>query len=111
VRRSIRLHPSLEQRLLEVAARAGVPVSVVVREAIIRHCDEVLGADPRTCLTNEIGVIQSEGGRARQTGQAFNEAFAACAGTEMREGYLATRDDRKVLNAEWGAVDDEGWPL
>ena len=29
---------------------------------------------------------------------------------EMREGYLATRKDRAALNADWAAVDLEGWP-
>ena len=29
---------------------------------------------------------------------------------EMREGYLATREDREELNRDWSAIDDEGWP-
>ena len=29
---------------------------------------------------------------------------------QMREGYLATRQDRTGLNTEWGLVDGEGWP-
>jgi hypothetical protein len=28
----------------------------------------------------------------------------------MREGYVATRQDRAELNAEWEEVDIEGWP-
>jgi Arc/MetJ family transcription regulator len=28
----------------------------------------------------------------------------------MREGYLATREDRRELNQDWEAVDGEGWP-
>ena len=28
----------------------------------------------------------------------------------MREGYLATREDRAELNADWRQLDDEGWP-
>ena len=28
----------------------------------------------------------------------------------MREGYVATRQDRAELNTEWEAVDTEGWP-
>jgi hypothetical protein len=28
----------------------------------------------------------------------------------MREGYLATRDDRRVLSEDWEAIDGEGWP-
>ena len=29
---------------------------------------------------------------------------------EMREGYIATRADREELNADWSAIDAEGWP-
>ena len=28
----------------------------------------------------------------------------------MREGYLATREDREALNRDWSALDTEGWP-
>lgn len=28
----------------------------------------------------------------------------------MREGYIATRQERLVLNREWQVVDGEGWP-
>jgi hypothetical protein len=28
----------------------------------------------------------------------------------MREGYLATRQERQALNEDWQAVDVEGWP-
>ena len=28
----------------------------------------------------------------------------------MKEGYLATREDRAELNADWGILDTEGWP-
>jgi hypothetical protein len=28
----------------------------------------------------------------------------------MREGYLATREDRKALNEDWQSIDGEGWP-
>jgi hypothetical protein len=29
---------------------------------------------------------------------------------EMREGYIATREDRDELAQDWEAVDLEGWP-
>lgn len=29
---------------------------------------------------------------------------------QMREGYLAVREDRKALNEEWQRLDGEGWP-
>jgi hypothetical protein len=28
----------------------------------------------------------------------------------MREGYFATRRQRRALNADWQTVDGEGWP-
>ena len=28
----------------------------------------------------------------------------------MKEGYLATQEDRAGLNEAWGAVDGEAWP-
>lgn len=47
-----------------------------------------------------------------------NEALAARAESlergrvkaDMRDGYLATRDERQELHADWGALDGEGWP-
>ncbi len=41
--------------------------------------------------------------RVRQLEQAEIEAA-------MREGYLATRSERQALNADWQALDGEGWP-
>lgn len=29
---------------------------------------------------------------------------------QMREGYIATRQDRQELNADWQITDGEGWP-
>mgnify|MGYP001305637026 CR=1 FL=1 len=29
---------------------------------------------------------------------------------EMKEGYLATRQDRDELNEDWSVVDVESWP-
>ena len=75
--RSFRLDPGLERRLREVAAREDVPISAVVREAITRHCDDVLGADVSARLADVIGVVESDGGRARQSGRAFKDALAA----------------------------------
>jgi Arc/MetJ family transcription regulator len=50
--------------------------------------------------------------------QFVNEALAARVDalereqieTAMREGYLATRGDRRELSHDWEAVDNEGWP-
>ena len=29
---------------------------------------------------------------------------------QMREGYLAVREERRELNAEWETIEGEGWP-
>ena len=75
--RSFRIDEHLERRLREVAERRAVPVSAVVREAIARHCDDVLGQDPAGALADVIGVVESTGGRASRTGRAFKDALAA----------------------------------
>ena len=75
--KSFRIDPDLERRLEEVARREAVPVSVVVREAIARHCDDVLGKDLSARLADVIGVVESGGGRARRSGRAFKDALAA----------------------------------
>jgi hypothetical protein len=55
---------------------------------------------------------------ARGFSRLVNEALAARVDAlererveaAMREGYLATRDDRRDLNQDWEIVDVEGWP-
>ena len=50
--------------------------------------------------------------------QFVNEALAARADEiereriqhDMMEGYIATREDRRELNRDWGVIDGEGWP-
>jgi hypothetical protein len=70
--RSFRIDPELERRLCQVAEREGVPVSAVVREAIQKHCDAVLGTDTREQLAYFIGVGEGSGeDLARRTGEAF----------------------------------------
>ena len=29
---------------------------------------------------------------------------------QMREGYIAVRDERQELNEDWQTIDGEGWP-
>ncbi|HEY1291793.1 MAG TPA: ribbon-helix-helix protein, CopG family [Chloroflexota bacterium] len=72
--RSFRLDPELERRLAEAAAREGVPASALIREAVRRRCDEVLGRTLRTDLGDLVGAIQIGGDdAARRTGRAFTE--------------------------------------
>ena len=55
---------------------------------------------------------------ARGFSQFVNEAVAARVDAlereqieaAMREGYIATREDRLELSQDWEAVDNEGWP-
>lgn len=74
--RSFRLDPALEERLCEVAKREGVTVSDVVRDAISRHCDAVLGNDVYSGIADLIGTVHGGGGQARRTGEAFKELLA-----------------------------------
>ena len=75
--RSFRLDPVLEERLCEVAKREGMTVSEVVREAITRHCDAVLGEDPWASISDLIGSVHGDGvDRSSRTGEAFKELLA-----------------------------------
>jgi len=69
--KSVRLDPDLEARLQEAAKVAGVPESTLMREAIAERCDAVLKQRLDHRLADVIGIIESDGGRARQTGAAF----------------------------------------
>jgi Arc/MetJ-type ribon-helix-helix transcriptional regulator len=57
--RSVRLDEELENRLEEAARASGEPVSEIIREAVRRRCDEMLG------------------GRLDRTGKAFTGLLAA----------------------------------
>jgi predicted DNA-binding protein len=74
VPRSFRIDLILERRLCEVAEREGVPVSAVVREAIERHCDAVLGTSLLEEMADYIGVAEGDGSDySRRTGEAFTD--------------------------------------
>jgi predicted DNA-binding protein len=74
VPRSFRIDPVLERRLCEVAEREGVPVSAVVREAIERHCDAVLGTSLLEEMADFIGVGEGDGSDySSRTGEAFTD--------------------------------------
>lgn len=72
--RSFRIDPALERRLCEVAEREGVPVSAVVREAIEKHCDAVLGKSLLEELSDYIGIGEGASDDvSRRTGEAFTD--------------------------------------
>lgn len=68
--RSVRLGQELEAQLEEAAQITGEPVSEIIREAVRRRCDEVLGGRLDRRLADVIGVV-SVGGSSRKTGRAF----------------------------------------
>lgn len=68
--RSVRLGRELESRLEEAAQITGEPVSEIIREAVRRRCDEVLGGRLDRRLADVIGIV-SVGGNSRKSGRAF----------------------------------------
>lgn len=68
--RSVRLGQELEAQLEEAAQITGEPVSEIIREAVRRRCDEVLGGRLDRRLADVIGVV-SGGGNSRKTGRTF----------------------------------------
>lgn len=75
--RSVRLDDELESRLEETAKVSGQPVSAIIRDALRRRCDEVLGQRLDLRLADVIGVVASKGGSSRKTGREFAAVLAA----------------------------------
>jgi predicted transcriptional regulator len=69
--RSVRLDEALEARLEEAANVTGRPVSDIIRQAIEERCEAILGQRLAHRLRDVTGIVRSEGGRARRTGEAF----------------------------------------
>jgi hypothetical protein len=77
VAKSFRLDPELERRLEQAAAREGVPASVLIRDAIRRRCDEVLGGTLLHELGDIVGSVEIGGDQSHRTGEAFSELLRA----------------------------------
>ncbi len=91
--RSFRIDPALEERLCEVAKREGVPVSAVVREAIEKHCDEVLGRDTIERLSYFIGIGEGSGeDLSSRTGEAFTDMLMEKYRRQQQAARDAARD-------------------
>jgi predicted transcriptional regulator len=73
--RSVRLDDTLESRLEEAARLEGKPVSSIIREAIEKRCEVILGQGLAHRLRDIAGVVRGGGGRARKTGAAFRAAL------------------------------------
>ncbi len=67
-------------------------------ESLIQRAEQIL---PPGGLSEIINALLSEWLIKQE--QAEVEA-------QMREGYLAVREERQELNEEWQVVDDVGWP-
>ena len=72
--------------------------TIYVDEALLARIRQYVPARGFSQLVNELLTAH-----INQLEQAELEA-------QMREGYQATRLERKELNRDWEAVDAEGWP-
>jgi hypothetical protein len=77
VAKSFRLDLELERRLEQAAAREGVPASALIRDAVRRRCDEVLGGTLLHELGDIVGSVDIGGDQSRRTGQAFTAVLRA----------------------------------
>jgi hypothetical protein len=74
--KSARIDEKLERELERAAKALGVSQSELIRDAIARRCREVLGETLAERIEPVVGVIESEGGRARDTGGAFRKSLS-----------------------------------
>jgi len=73
--KSVRLDETLEARLEEAARVSGKSVSEIIRQAIDERCEHILGQRLAHRLTDVIGAIRSDGGRARRSGKRLAETL------------------------------------
>jgi len=75
--RSLRLEPSLDERVRRAAAAEGSTVSEFLRNAASERADRTLAHRNSDRLADVIGSVRGGGaGRARDTGAAFGELLA-----------------------------------
>lgn len=72
--------------------------TVYIDESLMNQVRSRVAARGLSALINELLAE-----RVRQWEQTEMEA-------RLREGYLATREERRELNADWQVIDGEGWP-
>ena len=73
--KSFRLDPELERRLERAAALAGVPASALIREAVLRRCNEVLGGTLLDELGDIVGAVDVGGVKSTRTGTPSPNCF------------------------------------
>ncbi len=54
--RSVRLDAKAEERLLRAARRKGISASRLIREAVDRYCEQILGEDPLEAWNGYLGA-------------------------------------------------------
>jgi len=74
--KSVRLGRDLQEKLERAARSLAVSQSEFIRDALSRRCDEVLGVSLAQRLAPVVGIVQSSGGRAERSGDAFREILA-----------------------------------
>ncbi len=72
---SVRFDPELEARLKALAEAEGVPLSELLRRAAARYYQERAAGNLALRLADVVGRVESTGGRARRTGEAFRKAL------------------------------------
>ena len=73
--RSVRLDEELEARLEEAARATGLSISELIRDAVRRRCDDLLGQCLSSRLGDVTGGVASRGGESRRTGRQFVESL------------------------------------
>jgi hypothetical protein len=75
--RSVRLEPSLDDRVRRAAEAEGTTVSEFLRTAAAERADRTLSRRNTDRLSDVIGAVHGGGaGRSRDTGVAFGELLA-----------------------------------
>lgn len=76
---SVRLEPTLEEKVRRVARLTGVAVSDVHRRALAAYCDQVLSRQSKSRYSDVIGAGTGEGPSdlSRRTREAFGEMLEA----------------------------------
>lgn len=84
--KSLRLDPSLEERLKQAASLAGVSESELMRSAVGEKVDTILGGRADQRLASAIGRIHGGGGRARQAHERFGALLIRAKGEQGAKG-------------------------
>ena len=73
---TVRLKPQLVEKVRRVAARKGLSVSDVHREALETYCDAALAEQAVSRFDDVIGVVEAPHDLSIDTGRKFAEAMA-----------------------------------